>query len=330
MVREVVDGVAGPWIPVTYSINSDGSTTANYDTGNLTKSTTFEFILGTYLDGVYEPVNVCFDTNAVGCVLSDSAVMSVTITVGNAPADVVAEPGNSLPELTGVAPVAAAPAEAAAVQPILATESGWYQLSIIDSATSLLPSPGIGTRIEWKTVELADGYEVWLINSGSADLRRRLICRVSSVSFCEVSTLLGPRHRLEIIAIGKDGTLSPSVVLRYRINRKVPALKTMFRTDSWKLSSSARRELRKFAAAVRVGGFRRIHLAGHTDRRGGLIDMRYLSEARNRAVRRYLQQQLKGLPVVFQMRAHAFTLPSAPNNSLTGMKSNRRVEIFIS
>jgi hypothetical protein len=81
MVRAVVDGIPGEWIPITYTINADGTTTANFDTGALSNTTSFEFIAGTYVSGAYQPIQMCLDNQGTTCVLSTDSPSTVLITV---------------------------------------------------------------------------------------------------------------------------------------------------------------------------------------------------------------------------------------------------------
>lgn len=72
-----------------------------------------------------------------------------------------------------------------------------------------------------------------------------------------------------------------------------------------------------------------IEISGHTDNIGKFQSNMLLSQARAEAVRVYLIQVASDLSSRFSARGYGSTQPKAPNNSASGRKVNRRVELQV-
>lgn len=176
---------------------------------------------------------------------------------------------------------------------------------------------GIST-VSWSASPNAISYEVLV--SGAK------LCETSNTS-CEVSALIGPKTKVELLAKGNDATASNLAVAGYQApeNPVLAAVKN-FATASFELRPSVRRELRALAAEISAAGFTRLQVQGHTDIRGG-VDNSVLSRNRAQETIKFLQRLLPD--VKFKIGYFASTKPAADNSTKEGLAANRRVEIAI-
>jgi outer membrane protein OmpA-like peptidoglycan-associated protein len=95
------------------------------------------------------------------------------------------------------------------------------------------------------------------------------------------------------------------------------------------LGVDARERLARLAGLVLAYPGIKLMVEGHTDATGSEVSNQRLSFARAESVRAYLESQ--GIPIE-NLKAHGYggDLPIADNLTLTGRKTNRRVEIVVS
>jgi outer membrane protein OmpA-like peptidoglycan-associated protein len=102
------------------------------------------------------------------------------------------------------------------------------------------------------------------------------------------------------------------------------------------LTATSKRQLRSLAAQIRSKGLKTVKLNGYTATvtnaaPSGKSFRASLSSARATAVETYLKQQFKksGYTVRFTKSPKGVTNPVKSNNTETGRKQNRRVEIVV-
>lgn len=102
-----------------------------------------------------------------------------------------------------------------------------------------------------------------------------------------------------------------------------------FETGASQLSADSYASLTALAAYLNEDSTRRIMLVGHTDALGSLSGNIALSEARARAVRRYLTATLNVSPAQVEAQGIGYLSPRAPNTTTDGREANRRVEVVL-
>jgi uncharacterized repeat protein (TIGR02543 family) len=153
-------------------------------------------------------------------------------------------------------------------------------------------------------------------------------CESVSAS-CAINQLIGPKSKLEVVAVGNDDTRSVSAPIKVAYQKPVVALVVNFAVGSSALTPSYRADLRALARVIKKEGFTRIQVEGHTDTQGTTIgyDNQTLSDARSRATRAYLLRLVPGLK--FVTKANSFLQPAADNETPIGQFTNRRAEVKV-
>jgi len=100
-----------------------------------------------------------------------------------------------------------------------------------------------------------------------------------------------------------------------------------FAVNSHELTAHAERLLSDAAIIMRAHPGETIHIYGHTDATGSLLDNQLLSEARANAAFNYLVGELELSPDRFIVKGFGEDRPVASNVTETGRQLNRRVEI---
>jgi outer membrane protein OmpA-like peptidoglycan-associated protein len=101
-----------------------------------------------------------------------------------------------------------------------------------------------------------------------------------------------------------------------------------FGTNKFNLTPAQKAELNRMAARINKTGVSRVTLRGHADSRGG-VDNMALSKNRAKATADYLKSKVKNPDVKFVVTAASIKEPIAPNTTVKGMSSNRRVDIIL-
>jgi len=191
------------------------------------------------------------------------------------------------------------------VNPLAPVAIGFAPIDINRSSISWTPSPSQVTS-----------YQI-TINGKKA-------CETTKSS-CPIPSLIGPKSKVTITAIGNDQTASEPVLIPYAVTAPIPALKVNFATGSSILSKAQKAEITALSKVISKQGFTRLVVNGFTDSRGSQALNAKLSQARALAVARYMQPLLPSIKV----KASAFGTknPVASNANPDGRAQNRRTEI---
>ena len=140
------------------------------------------------------------------------------------------------------------------------------------------------TNVAWEKSPNAISYKVLLNNSP--------ICESTSEA-CSIPRLLGPKAKLEVLALGNDGTISSQVVSAYTPSKPIPVLDVKFAFGSSRIDARATKQMRDFVRIVLDQGFTKVSISAFTDSIGGAQSGKTLSTARSRAVSNYLNRFLE-------------------------------------
>lgn len=159
-------------------------------------------------------------------------------------------------------------------------------------------------------------------------VNNKIACESTTTS-CALPQLVGPKSKVEIVAIGNDETRSIPEPFKIEYKKPIVALVVNFPVASSALSSRYRADLRGLARVLIREGFTRIQVDGHTDTQGVNIgyNNQALSDARSRATRAYLQRLVPGLK--FVTSANSYRTPVADNVTPEGQFTNRRAEVKV-
>jgi outer membrane protein OmpA-like peptidoglycan-associated protein len=151
----------------------------------------------------------------------------------------------------------------------------------------------------------------------------------STTTNCAVPQLIGPKSRVEVVAVGNDETRSVPMPIKVAYQKPVVALVVNFAVGSAALTPSYRSDLRALARVIKREGFTRIQVDGHTDTQGNSIgyNNQALSDARSRATRAFLLRLVPGLK--FVTSANSYLEPAADNETPIGQFTNRRAEVKV-
>ena len=182
--------------------------------------------------------------------------------------------------------------------------------------TQMVPKAINSNTISWSASPNAISYEVQVYD--------QTVC-VTSQTSCQVAVPIGPKTKVEVVAKGNDETENP-VVVKYENKKPIPALTAFFATGKSVLSATAKTELQDIAQIIKVEGFSRIQVYGHTDIRGG-IDNNKLSKDRAQVVINYLKKLVPNTQ--FKIAGYASTQPIGDNQTEAGLAANRRAEVSV-
>jgi len=163
------------------------------------------------------------------------------------------------------------------------------------------------------TVNPADPYDVsfgpasakstgvhWAGSVGATGYRIRVGATVVGTTGAGTSSLtygrlLGPNAGVTVQALGGGGTESAQVRAAYRLASAIKIGTVTFKSNSAKLTASARATLRGLAALVKAQGFKTLTIMGVTGRNihGSAAFRKRLATARAKAVRTYLLGRFK-------------------------------------
>jgi uncharacterized repeat protein (TIGR02543 family) len=183
------------------------------------------------------------------------------------------------------------------------------------------PKPGI--TISWNpSLSEVVGYVV-KVNSET-------VCFAMTTS-CEITQLIGPKSKVEVLAQGNDNTFSSPVPLpAFKPARPIPALVVNFAVASAVLSPKFKTDLRNLAKVMVKEGFTKVDITGHTDSTGQQVsyDNQKLSDARAKATLTYLKRFVPKLQSV--TGAYAFERRITDERTPDELYTNRRAEVAVS
>ena len=156
----------------------------------------------------------------------------------------------------------------------------------------------------------------------------RLINRSTS-SGVNLTQIVGPKDRVTVIAVSKDGLKSAPALVAVA-KEPISLANINFNTDSFKFIGPATKILDQVAAVIIQHGYRILEIWGYVDTQGSKASWITLSNNRAKAVKDYLTKKLKGSGVLIKNAGRAQTQAVGNNNTAEGRALNRRVEIRVS
>jgi len=145
------------------------------------------------------------------------------------------------------------------------------------------PESRSNTNVNWTPSPNAISYQV--LNNGVA------VCTSTSTA-CSIPKILGPKSKLEVVALGNDGTISSQVIPAYISGKPIPVLDVKFALGSANISKGEVKKLQGFIKLMNEQGFTKVSISAFTDGVGGASGAKALSTARAKAVARYLDRFL--------------------------------------
>ena len=143
---------------------------------------------------------------------------------------------------------------------------------------------------------------------------------------------VGVNDSIMLKMIGNDGTESPAIKVPVTVSLGAPIARVNFATDSWALTTGAKKilnELAKESAHLNVTAF---DLYGHADVRVGKNTNQTLSDKRAATVKSYLLTAMKKAGVTgvkLTTNGQSDVVPFASSKTAAGLATNRRVEVFL-
>ena len=202
----------------------------------------------------------------------------------------------------------------------ITNNSGRSMFGAGNSGTSQITEPGY-TNISWLPEANAKLYEV-LING-------KIECSTELTS-CIIKRLVGPKSNVAIVTHSITGKASLPEPIRY-----LPPIKPVkiaianFDLNKSSLKPKDLSLILKVAKLMEEQGYTSIQVIGHTDSTGSAQINVPLSEARAKAVFKYLQKILTGTPVSVELIGKSSTEPVATNSTDLGRAANRRAVLYL-
>ena len=147
----------------------------------------------------------------------------------------------------------------------------------------------------------------------------------TTASNIALPSLIGPKSKVTVTAIGNDQTASTPVVIPYVAKAPIPALKVTFISGSAVLTPAQKADISSIAKVIDTQGFTRLVVNGFTDAVGSPAANAVLSQARAQAVVSYMKTLLPKVAV--KAGANGSANPVADNTTALGQAQNRRTEI---
>ena len=211
------------------------------------------------------------------------------------------------------------------VVPVIATVNG-VQTTVLNKVVvnPVAPAPqgfaptDIGkSSVAWTaSTSQVTAYQV-AINGKSAG--------TTTASNIALPSLIGPKSKVTVTAIGNDQTASTPIVIPYVAKAPIPALKVTFISGSAVLTPAQKADISSIAKVIDTQGFTRLVVNGFTDAVGSPAANAVLSQARAQAVVAYMKTLLP--KVVVKAGANGSANPVADNTTALGQAQNRRTEI---
>lgn len=196
------------------------------------------------------------------------------------------------------------------VQPLIVVPTGvsLVNVNVLDFAKPTLT---------WSAVQGATSYLV------SANGVR--VCS-AVINSCTGQIPLGPKSLVSVTVTGKDlvKTITQAKVV---VKANVEAASVNFDSGSSTLAATSRSQLLELARAIRLLGYTKVTIIGHTDADQG-VNNKALSRDRAQAAFVILQRLLPN--VSLSIAGQAASEPLASNDTEAGKAKNRRVEIRVS
>jgi outer membrane protein OmpA-like peptidoglycan-associated protein len=161
------------------------------------------------------------------------------------------------------------------------------QLTVNPAAvTNLIQSPTSATSstVTWTSSSNAIGYQIFVDGT--------LICLTLRTQ-CNVAQLTGPKSKIEVVALGNDGTVSAGTVAVYAPAKPVEIGAINFTTNKSALDAASKKRLLALVAVMKAHRFTSMTIVGHFDSKKPSRAAKALATARAKATLSFLAKYLK-------------------------------------
>ena len=194
------------------------------------------------------------------------------------------------------------------------------QLTVYPAAVTTLiqaPKSATSTTVTWARSLNAIGYQVFV--------NGQLLCS-TLVTKCDVAMLVGPKSKIELVALGNDGTTSVSTIAAYAPTKPIEIGAVNFAAGKSKLDATAKKSLLAFVAEMKALGFTSVTIVGHVDSKKPSSAARALATARAKATLSFLADYLK---VTMKVVAQSSSGVISSTKTKAGQALNRRAALLV-
>lgn len=176
------------------------------------------------------------------------------------------------------------------------------------------------TALGWtkSPTESVQKYEVRVNN--------KLVCETEATT-CAVKQLIGPKTKVDVTAIGSEGTRSSVQLGQYSPNKRVKVFTINFDEEKWDFTPTAIQKLNGYIEIIQREGFNQAFVLGYTDSQGSPSTSVPLSRKRATNTTKYLKERLPG--IVFKWFAFGEADPLRKGLNPEDFAVNRRAEIYV-
>ena len=153
-----------------------------------------------------------------------------------------------------------------------------------------------------------------------------LVCETAATT-CAVQKLIGPKTKVDVTAIGNEGTRSTIEIGKYSPNKRVKVFTINFDESKWEFTATALQKLETYIEIIKNEGFTQAFVLGYTDSQGSPSTSLPLSKKRAIATTNYLKERLP--EVLFQWFGFGEADPLRKGLNPKDFAANRRAEIYI-
>jgi outer membrane protein OmpA-like peptidoglycan-associated protein len=194
------------------------------------------------------------------------------------------------------------------------------QLTVYPAAvTTLIHSPksATTTTVTWASSPNAIGYQAFV--------NGKLLCSTMATQ-CNVAQLVGPKSKIEVVALGNDGTVSARTVAVYAPAKPVEIGAVNFAANKSTLDATAKKNLLAFVAVMKAEGFTLVTIVGHLDSKKPTAAAKALATARAKATLTYLSKYLK---ITMEVAAQSSSDVISSTKTKSGQALNRRAALLV-
>ena len=153
-----------------------------------------------------------------------------------------------------------------------------------------------------------------------------LVCETAATT-CVVKRLIGPKTKVNVTAIGNEGTRSDVQVGKYSPSKRVKVFTINFDEEKWDFTPTAIKKLNTYIDIIRREGFTQAFVLGYTDSQGSPSTSVPLSRKRATVTTKYLKDRLP--EILFKWFAFGEADPLRKGLDPEDFAANRRAEIYV-
>ena len=211
------------------------------------------------------------------------------------------------------------------VVPTVATIAGEEIIVLNKVVVSPVPPVALAsTPVDFKKSAISWSPSSSQVVTYQVTINGKVACQ-SPENSCAIPTLIGPKSKVTITAVGNEQTTSTPAVVPYAPTAPIPALKVNFATASSALSATQKAEIKSVAKIIKDQGFTKLVVSGFADARGDQASNDKLSQQRADAVAGFMKTLLPKVNV--KVTGLGSKNPVGSNSDEAGQAQNRRTEI---